>query len=160
MIGNPGWLQTPGKRRKLPQIIAVQRVGRSRRERYAVHNDRVIRPNLIDYLKWTATRAHEVFRNHLKPVHHWPPLEDLGVMRPSKAHAKAQKRKFAMPHCHSHCLLTDWMPGLARPAIRPAACAGSDVRLLRVTTLLRTFVGSRSVDPTLTLARVLTFAGV
>ena len=86
-------LRPVGQRLQLAQVLEVQGIGAADRHRNAVEGHRVALRHLVQDVEGTAARVHEVFGEHLEPVHFRALAQDRPEVDGAQADADPQVRK-------------------------------------------------------------------
>ncbi len=87
MIGKPGRVGPFNKALDLPQMIAIQRIGRAQVHGDAMLDNAVLLQDLVEHVERTPAIDHEVFRDDLEPVGGRFARQDVLVMRHAQTDA-------------------------------------------------------------------------
>ena len=93
MVADPGRLHLGRERLEPGEIIHVERIGASDRQRDAVKHDRIMLGDLADDGARAAARIHEILGDRLEPVDRRTLGEDMVEMDASEAETEAEARQ-------------------------------------------------------------------
>src|SRR5277367_5680613 len=103
VIRNPVRLEPPREIAQLPQVVAIQRIGGSNRQRHAMHRDRVAGAHAFEHFERAPARDHEIFRDDLEPIDAGTRLQHVTVVLTPEPDAVAEHREVAT---FQHCCLS------------------------------------------------------
>src|ERR1041384_160281 len=89
MVSKPGRIGAADQLFQAAEVLAIQRLSRSKIHGDAVLYYAIALQNLVQYLEWAAAFHHEIFRDDFKPVNNWLLFKDVMVMRDAQANTDA-----------------------------------------------------------------------
>ena len=95
VIGDPFRLDARGEPLQRREVLGVERIGAADRERYAVHDHRIVLANPVEVVQRLAPVHEVVLADDLEPVHGWPLLEHRGVVVGPKPQTEAEEGPLA-----------------------------------------------------------------
>src|SRR5580658_1529603 len=102
VVGGPGRRYPGNERLQSVEIRCIERLGLPDGQRYPVRDDPILRAKLLEVRDRLAAANHEIFADHLEPVHRRALVQNPGVVRKAVAHAHAKVGdRVALPKAHA-----------------------------------------------------------